>query len=184
MLAVTHHRHRLLEAGVTLLELAIVLAIVGILAVLAVPSIIDRWQRETVELLAQRLASTISLAEVTAQGRHVQTRLRPRENRDWAMGWELIELPPGTTDESKGRILITVSLPTIPAVSLGTNLRSSPLSYEAVGYLRMSGVNGATLTFVSGRHQRSVVINPAGKARICDPTSDPDNCRSVRDSDP
>ncbi|ATG20541.1 pilus assembly protein [Ralstonia pickettii] len=186
MLAVTHRR-RHSQAGVTFLELAIVLTIVGVLAALAVPSIIDRWQRETVEFLAQRLASTVSLAQATAQRRHVRTQLGPRENASWATGWALTELPlaaPDGTPSSNGRKLIAVALPTMPAVSLTTNLGRGTLSYEAVGYSRMSDVNGATLTLTCGRHRRNVVINAVGRPRICDPATSRGRCTDTADDDP
>lgn len=84
MLAITLPMLATRKAGVTFLELVIVLAILALLAVMAVPSIIDRWQRETVTLLAERLASTISLAQRTAQYRHLQTEIAPR---DTSTGW-------------------------------------------------------------------------------------------------
>lgn len=172
MLAMTRSRQRMPQAGVTFLELAIVLAVVAVLAVMAVPSIIDRWRRATVELLAQRLASTISLAQATAQHRHVQTRLRPLRNADWATGWALTELSrptPGAPTASGEKTLVSVSLPTVPTV----RLRSSQgvVSYAAVGYSRLIDINGATLIISSGRHTRCVAIHAVGRPLISEPAA-------------
>lgn len=183
MLAMTRYSRPLSQAGVTLLELAVVLTIATVLAVMVMPSIMDRWQRATVELLAQRLASTISLAQSTAQHRHVQTLIGPRENSDWASGWALTELTlptPGTPTASGGKVLIYVSLPTAPAVQLSSNRRA--VSYAAVGYSRLTEVNGATLTITSGRHTRCVAINTVGRPVIFEPAAN-SSCTAASSAD-
>ena len=178
----TRHAQAIRPAGVTLLELVIVLAIVAVLAVMAVPSVIDRWQRETVILLAERLASTISLAQRTAQYRHAQTQVSPREpSQGWASGWELAVLPTtktsGVASASGKEVLVSVSLPTVPAVRL--SVPRGTLSYEAVGYSWMTEITGTTVTVSSGRHTRLVRINRVGRPRICDPDTDHSrNCQA------
>lgn len=190
MLAVTQHAQPVRQAGLTLLELLIVLAVVAVLAVMAVPSIIDRWQRETVILLAERLASTISLAQSTAQHRHVQTQVGPRNNStSWADGWELTALSdkaPGAASFSARETLVSVALPTVPAVRLSVpaSLPRATLSYEAVGYSRMTEMNGVTVTISSGRHTRLVRINAVGRPRICDPDTDRSGNCTTSDNDP
>ncbi|GCB04119.1 Tfp pilus assembly protein FimT/FimU [Ralstonia sp. SET104] len=182
MLAMTRHAQAIRQAGVTLLELVIVLAIVAVLAVMAVRSVIDRWQRETVILLAERLASTISLAQRTAQHRHAQTQVSPREpSQGWASGWALTVLPttttPGAACASGKEVLVSVSLPTVPVVRL--SVPRGTLSYAAVGYSRMTEVTGTTVTVSSGRHTRLVRINRIGRPRICDPDANrSSNCQA------
>jgi type IV fimbrial biogenesis protein FimT len=182
MLAMTRHAQAIRQAGVTLLELAIVLATVAVLAVMAVRSVIDHWQRETVILLAERLVSTISLAQRTAQYRHAQTEISPREpSQGWASGWTLTVLPttktPGAACVSGKEVLVSVSLPTVPTVWL--SVPRGTLSYEAVGYSRMTQATGTTVTVSSGRHTRLVRINKVGRPRICDPDTDSSgNCQA------
>ncbi len=184
----TRHAQPVRQAGVTLLELVIALAIIGVLAVMATPSIIDRWQRATVVVLADRLASAISLAQKTAQYRHVETELTPQNPAiGWASGWQLTELPPktaGTAPTSRQEILMSVSLPTVPVVKITTGSSvSRGLTYEAVGYSRTAGVSGGTFTLSSGRHTRCVVINDAGRILIRDPATD-DSCKAASNADP
>lgn len=178
------------QAGVTLLELAIVLAIVAILAMAAVPSIIDRWQRETVILLANRFASTVSLARATAQYEHMQTNIMPNR-RNWNNGWWLTTQsandPDKTSEASDGTIVFSVSVPKVPAVRIDFPIRGNALSYAPVGYSRDSkgGQLYGTLTISSGRHTRQVRISSVGRARICNPDTDSKcSLSSDDDSDP
>ncbi|WP_308217189.1 GspH/FimT family pseudopilin [Ralstonia pickettii] len=187
MLAITLPMLATRNAGVTLLELVIVLAILTLLAVMAVPSTIDRWQRETVTLLAERLASTISLAQRTAQHRHLQTEIAPRNaSTGWSSGWELTVLEttstPGAATASEREIMVSVPLPTVPAVRL--SVPRGTLSYEAVGYSRMTEVTGTTVTISSGRHTRLVRINTVGRPRICDPDTDRSSSCRASNTDP
>ncbi|MGN6263151.1 MAG: GspH/FimT family pseudopilin [Ralstonia sp.] len=174
MLAINSSKRRVEQAGVTLAELTIVIAIVGILVTAAVPPIVDHWRRETVILLADRLASALSLAQKTAQHRRARTLLAPRDaSRGWASGWRLLEFPQGARADSlsDGRTLLSEPLPTAPIVQLNSNRPADALSYEPMGYSRISG---ATVTISSGRHRRNVVISAAGRARVCTPNSNGD----------
>lgn len=192
MLAMTpQFRHRQ-QAGVTLAETGIVLAIVSILAVAALPSIVDRWQRETVILLAEQFASNVSLARATAQYRHVQAHLRPlNPSGDWADGWQLTASPPAGTPDitaaptpaQESLIVATVCPPAVPTVRIHFRIPGNTLSYAPVGYSR-NGNGGAlhgTLTISSGRHVRQVRINSVGRARICDPATDSRRCNTAGD---
>ena len=173
---------RMQQTGVTLLELAVVMTIVGILAVVAVPSIVDRWQRATVILLAEQFASAVSLARATAQYQHVQAHLRPQGGAaDWSRGWEVVTSPPAispdTTSKPAQETLLSASPSIPPTVHITSKFPNDTFSFAPVGYSRRG--NGAflsgTLTITSGRHTRRVRINDVGRARICDPSTDT-NC--------
>lgn len=188
MLAMTRPTRRVQQMGVTLLELAIVMTIVGILAVVAVPSIVDRWQRATVILLAEQFASAVSLARATAQYQHVQVHLRPQHGlADWSAGWEVVSSPPADTPDKTSKptqeILWSTSPAIPPTVHITSNFPDDTFSFAPVGYSRTS--NGAflsgTLTITSGRHTRSVTINDVGRARICDPSTNT-NCTATGDT--
>lgn len=191
MLALTPKRRGPCQAGVTFAEMIVVIAIVGLLAVMALPSIVDRWQRETVVSLAEQFASNVSLARATAQNRHVQAHLQPLcPCGDWDMGWQLTTSPPaGTPDVTlppapgDGTLVATVSTPPMPSVRIRFRIPGNTLSYAPVGYSRNSngGALHGTLTISSGRHTRQVRVNSAGRARICDPATDPRNCPATGD---
>ena len=188
MLAMTRPTQRIRQMGVTLLELAIVMTIVGILAVVAVPSIVDRWQRATVVLLAEQFASAVSLARATAQYQHVQAHLRPQDGTaNWSSGWKVVTSPPaGSPDQTSKPAPETLwsASPSIPpTVHIESNFPGDTFSFAPVGYSRKS--NGAflpgTLTITSGRHTRRVRINDVGRARVCDPSTD-STCTVIGDT--
>ncbi|MCO5398447.1 GspH/FimT family pseudopilin [Ralstonia soli] len=198
MLAMKRLAHRACKAGVTLMELAIVIAIVGILAMAALPSIIDRWQRETVILLADRFASTVSLARAMAQYQHIQTNIVQLDNRvGWDGGWALTTQQPVSNPDRTAKpvpvppllSVSAVSVPKVPAVQISFRIRDQTLSYAPVGYSRDSngGPRYGTLTISSGRHTRQVRISNVGRVRICDPVADSKSCPLTgddSDSDP
>lgn len=175
-------KHRDRQTGVTLAEMVIVLAVLSVLAVFAVPAGLDWWRRETVIILADRFASALTLAQTMSRNQRVWVYLGPlNEKQGWSSGWALY-LTPSDKGEDTPReptpdsILMTVSPPAAPPVSLsfkGSRPGVNTLSYSPVGYSRAS--NGAqfygTLTIASGAHVRRVVINSAGRARICDPAT-------------
>ena len=174
------------QAGVTLLELAIVFSIVSILAVMTLPLAMDRLQRDTVIVHAERLASAISLAQATAQHRHVRAEISAKGRRhDWRDGWQLTISPWGEaankSPSSSSEILLSVALPTFPRVELAHLGRKEALSYGPMGY---SQLEGTRLSISSGRHVLVVVISPAGRARICDPATDSNRCGITGDGDP
>lgn len=174
------------QTGLTFLEMAIALAIVAVLAVAAIPSLLDRWQRETVVVLAEQFASAISLARTTAQHRHVWTYFRPQDPAHISTSpWKVSLSPPGSVTAAQENPLLLVSVPTLPPVRVSTNLPDDTLSYAPVGYSRKSNDSllQGTLTITSGRHTRRVRINPVGRARICDPDTDSSSCPATS-SDP
>lgn len=170
------------QAGVTLAEMVIVLAVLSVLAVFAMPAGLDWWRRETVIILADRFASALSLAQSMSRNQRAWVYLGPlNEKQGWSSGWALY-LPPSRDQQDASRepapdsVLMTASPPVVPPVSLsfrGSRPGVNTLSYSPVGYSRAS--NGAqfygTLTIASGTHVRRVVINSAGRARICNPAT-------------
>ncbi|WP_414706789.1 GspH/FimT family pseudopilin [Ralstonia sp. UBA689] len=175
-------KHRGRHAGVTLAEMVIVLAVLSVLTVFAVPAGLDWWRRETVVILADRFASALTLAQSMSRNQRVWVYLGPlNEKQGWSSGWALYSSPShDQQDAPRGpapdSVLMTVSPPVVPPVSLsfrGSRSGVNTLSYSPVGYSRSS--NGAqffgTLTIASGTHVRRVVINSAGRARICNPAT-------------
>ena len=66
-----HGRPRSGHPGLTLLELIIVLAVVGVLAAFAVPTIASSWQSASLRGAAREIASAIGLARQLAVSRKV-----------------------------------------------------------------------------------------------------------------
>ncbi|WP_316679923.1 GspH/FimT family pseudopilin [Ralstonia flaminis] len=175
------------HAGFTLVELVVVLSAISLLAVFAVPAGLNWWQRETVVVLADRFASTVSLAQTLSRNQRVWVHLGPiNAAQGWPSGWALYmtsspQTPATPLEPGADDVLIHVSPPMVPAVEFtftASQRDVDTLSYSPVGYSRQR--NGSqlygTLTIRSGMHVRLVRINAAGRARICDPAQDTKTC--------
>lgn len=78
-------RHR--ESGFTLPELLVVVAVVGILTVVAVPSFQSLTQSQRVKNASFELFSSLSLARSEAIKRGGNVTLAPLVVGDWGQGW-------------------------------------------------------------------------------------------------
>ena len=176
-----------LRTGFTLVELVVVLSVMAILAVFAAPAGLNWWQRETVAVLADRFVSAIALAQAMSRSQRAWIHLGPLDAQQrWSSGWALYMTPSPQTqatplEPGTEAILVHVSPPVMPPVQFtftASQRDVDTLSYAPVGYSRQR--NGSqlygTLTIRSGAHVRSVRINSAGRARICDPAKDAKTC--------
>lgn len=89
---------RRLATGFSLIELMVVMAILGVLAVLAGPSFVDAIKRYKINSISNELTSSMQLARVESIRRHVPVLLSRRTGcsntlidiNDWSCGWEIV----------------------------------------------------------------------------------------------
>lgn len=175
-------RSRAVRRGLTLLELALVMAVLAILGALAVPSMAARLRTERLQTAAEMLVADIADARHEAARRgqplHVEARIGTSEAS--ASG-------PGTDSGSGGAAKPAAwcwSVATAPACPCGTataacRLKNVPapehpgvqlVSAQPV-MLQPDGQASPVLAavFAGGDRQLHVQVSRFGRARVCDP---------------
>lgn len=77
------------ETGFTLTELMVVVAVLGVLAAIALPSFQSLTQSQQVKAASFDLFSSLSLARSEAIKRNGNVTVTPNDTADWGAGWEI-----------------------------------------------------------------------------------------------
>lgn len=77
------------ETGFTITELMLVVAVLGVLAAIAVPSFQSLTQSQQVKNASFDLFSSLSLARSEAIKRNGNVTLTPVDTDDWGLGWTI-----------------------------------------------------------------------------------------------
>jgi prepilin-type N-terminal cleavage/methylation domain-containing protein len=145
-------------AGPTLLELTIALAILGVLAVLAVPTLVTYWQAASLRAAAREIAGTIGLARQLAVSRKIPvcvdaTAAGPRLRLGGCQGsfWT------GPPTDAAGLI----SLSEAASIQIAANAR---VTFTPLGAAIPSGTY--TVTHVRTRDSVAVVVAGSGRVSV------------------
>ncbi|MFH1603932.1 MAG: GspH/FimT family pseudopilin [Pseudomonadota bacterium] len=82
---------RAAQLGLTMIELLIVLAIMGILASLAAPSFSDLVKSQRIKSMATDLNASLTLARSEAVKRNRDVTLSPTTPGSWQNGWQIAD---------------------------------------------------------------------------------------------
>jgi type IV fimbrial biogenesis protein FimT len=155
------HRHRL--RGLTLIEIAIAIAVVAILATMAMPSLAERIARQRLMTTAETVAMDLAEARVEAVQSGLPLHLVFDGSSDWCYAVARSESC-GCRTAQACQLKVVRGAET-PGVSL-----------VAAENARFDGsalpVQGGTVLLrgVGGHHQLQVSLSPLGRARLCSPT--------------
>ncbi|WP_051961880.1 GspH/FimT family pseudopilin [Methylobacter sp. BBA5.1] len=147
--------NKLRRSGFTLLELLIVIAIIGIIAGLAVPSYRDMIERNRLKQAVESLADDLKFARTEAIKRSADVTLA------LTTGWSY-------SITSAGNTLKTVQGSQFQGISLLGDSKSITFSF------RRGTSNGTGATLRSTKYKARVRISDVGRVRICTPTDPAD----------
>jgi type IV fimbrial biogenesis protein FimT len=166
--------------GFTILELLVTMAILGILAAVAVPSLTDTMGRMSVNGATRTLATSLSLARSEAVKRGQDVSICPTTDGadcatgSWAGGWIIFvdvnnDADGDTGSIDVGDVVIRVYEP-LSDLAVTVTPNSDLIAYDNKGF----GKNAALLTFKvcpqdgNADNAREVEISLSGRARIID----------------
>lgn len=157
------------EAGFTLIETMVVLAIAAIVITLGVPSFNGALQRQRVSTTMHLLSADMAMARSSALMRRSQVVVCPRgaatgcsDALDWSRGWLVFADPDGNRRPDADSDILRVS--DAPANGLLYLPATRPfLRYQADG--RSAHSNLSVHVCASGAHVGKVVVNNLGRVR-------------------
>ena len=148
--------------GLTLLEVAMVLAVLAVLGTLAVPSLAARLQRGRLQFAAQALAGDLAEARFQAAQRGLVLHLQAQAGTDWC--WAVTTTPGCDCGQPQVCQLQRVTAADHPGVRL---LQATAMRFDPDG----SVVAPQPLLLESAAGQRvAVSLSPLGRPRLCAPT--------------
>jgi type IV fimbrial biogenesis protein FimT len=171
------------QTGFTIIELMIVMAIIGVLAAIAVPSFRTMMESNRVSTAASSLQVSLSMARSEAVRRGSDARVYVYANSSagaWAGGWTVFwakSTPTGAavapTADTPGSLERVEVVTPFPDISSGVTSTLSPIPdyFLFNGEGRLIDTSGApahrTVWFEAGSSQRHcVVMSISGRSRV------------------
>lgn len=158
------------DAGFSLIELLVVLAIATIILMVAVPNFTTLLDRQRLTTVTNDLYASVSYTRAEAIRRGTRVDLVPLDPADWAKGWSVSIPTPASVAE------VVYSRPAVPkGLTIAWDFlpkTETSLSYDGTGRIRQATNSGAGrqgwwLISMHGQ-QRKLSVNSLGRASICD----------------
>ena len=181
---------KLLLLGVTLVELAVSMAVLAILATAALPSFVDFFDRNRVRGAADDVASLIGNARAAAVKNHLDVSIAMAgSGAAWCVGGNAATPPSGglpagvagpcncinPADATQCLIAgqrFAIEVDAHPGVQIGA--LAAPLTFNStLGLISPLGSRSVVLTSPKGTYDVAVLVNSLGQARLCTPVGKP-----------
>lgn len=174
------------QAGFTLVELMIVMAIVAVLVAIATPSFLQAQRNSRLRTVTASLMSDINAARSEAMKRQKYTFVVPRGN-GWQDGWDVFVDMDSDLKYSNGDVKLGEQ--TDKPSDLGVSIASSLpyIMFSGSGFPRQSDsaafLAGSLTASIDGPvdTKRSVILGITGRIRVCDPIKEPKTCSVATD---
>lgn len=154
---------RRLPRGLTLIEIAITLAVLAILATIALPAFGDRLARQRLVATAEGLAMDLADARFQAAQTGQSLHLVFAPGADWCYA---VARAPGCDCRSMQACqLKVVRARDVPGILLA---HGTDASFDASAVAAVGGA--AELRSARGPHALRVSLTPLGRARLCSPS--------------
>lgn len=158
------------SAGVTLIELLTVLAILTILLGVGIPGFQSLLQSQRLTTTTNGLFAAVHLARSEAIQRGARVDLVPAgDGTDWKNGW-VVFIDENADHKVNDQEKIVFTQGAVPqGIDITSNFTDNDVTYTGTGRSR---TNGSLFLEQGARSRRTVTINLLGRARVCNPDAD------------
>jgi len=164
------------ETGFTLLELAVTLAIVGVLLAITVPAFRSLRTEARLTTLTNEMVSAYHFARNRAihSGKRV-TLCRSKDGEtcyagmDWNDGWMVFEDGANYAERDADEVVFLVHGPVTGGLRISANAPVKDyISFTPAGYAlyKTGGFVAGTITLVAGASFRKIILGSGGRVRI------------------
>jgi type IV fimbrial biogenesis protein FimT len=157
------------NTGMTLLEVMIVVAIIGIIVAIVAPSFGTILEKQRIKGAAEAVLADLRWARAEAIKRNKKVRVTFTTGSSWS--YTINSDPTGANT-----LLKTVNGSDFPSTTLSTASFAGGVAYTTFDPVRGTNLNNGTATITSNNFGAGVKISTLGRVRICGSTGDYEAC--------
>jgi prepilin-type N-terminal cleavage/methylation domain-containing protein len=157
------------NTGMTLLEVMIVVAIIGIIVAIAVPSFSTMLEKQRIKDAAEAMLADLRWARTESIKRNKKVRVTFTTGNSWS--YTINGDPTGINT-----LLKTVNGSDFPSTTLATASFAGRVAYTTFDPVRGTNPNNGTATITSNNFSAGVKISTLGRVRICGSMGGYDAC--------